>query len=95
MTHNNYSKKFKSDLNLRGDFSISNMLTIIRKIDDVDQITAGQKALSIKLTADYALNERFNLKLFYDQDINAPRISTSFPTSNIKFGISVRFTLIP
>ena len=91
-------QKFESDLNLRGDLSIMDMLTIIRKIDDQNssgQITAGQKAFSLKLSADYALNERFNLKLFYDHGISSPRISTAFRTSNIKFGISVRFTLIP
>jgi len=90
-------KKYQSDLNLRGDFSLINMLTIIRKLEGVvnDQITAGQKAIALKLSADYALNERFNLKLFYDHAIMAPRISISFPTSNIKFGVSVRFTLIP
>ncbi|NJO89107.1 MAG: cell surface protein SprA [Chloroflexia bacterium] len=89
-------QKFQSDLNLRGDLSIMDMLTIIRKIEEgVDQITAGQKAMSLKLSADYALNERFNLRLFYDHAITTPRISTSFRTSNIKFGISVRFTLIP
>jgi len=89
-------QKFKSDLNLRGDLSIMDMLTIIRKVEEnVDQITAGQNAISLKLSADYALNERFNLRLFYDHAITTPRISTSFKTSNIKFGISVRFTLIP
>ena len=89
-------QKFKSDLNLRADFSIMEMLTIIRKIEEeVDQITAGQKALSLKLSADYALNERFNLRFFYDHAINTPKVSTAFKTSNIKFGFSVRFTLIP
>jgi cell surface protein SprA len=88
--------KYQSDLNIRGDFSFIDMRTIIRKIEEgVDQITAGQQAITIKLAADYALNERFNLKVFYDQALMAPRISTSFPTSNIKFGVSVRFTLIP
>ena len=89
-------QKFQSDLNLRGDLSIMDMLTIIRKVEEgVDQITAGQKAMSLKLSADYALNERFNLRLFYDHAITTPRVSTSFRTSNIKFGVSVRFTLIP
>jgi len=89
-------QKFQSDLNLRGDLSIMDMLTVTRKIaEGVEQLTAGQKAMSLKLSADYALNERFNLKLFYDHAITAPRISTSFKTSNIKFGVSVRFTLIP
>ncbi|MEN8121056.1 MAG: cell surface protein SprA [Bacteroidota bacterium] len=89
-------QKFQSDLNLRADFSFMKMLTIIRKLkEDVDQITAGQDVMGIRFSADYALNERFNLMLFYNQDINAPKISTSFRTSNIKFGVSVRFTLIP
>ncbi|RLD61998.1 MAG: cell surface protein SprA, partial [Bacteroidetes bacterium] len=89
-------QKFESDLNLRADFSFMKMLTVIRKLEeDVDQITAGQDVMSIRFTADYALNERFNLTLFYNQDINAPKISTSFRTSNTKFGVSVRFNLIP
>ena len=89
-------QKFKSDLNLRGDLSILEMTSVYRRIEEnVDQIESGQKAMSLKLSADYALNERFNLRLFYDHDITTPKISTSFRTSNIKFGISVRFTLIP
>jgi len=89
-------QKFKSDLNLRADLSIMEMITIIRKIEeDVDQITAGQKAFSLKFSADYALNERFNLRFFYDHAINTPRVSTAFKSTNIKFGFSVRFTLIP
>ncbi len=93
---NGKQQKFQSDLNLRADFSFMKMLTIIRKMrEDVDQITAGQDVMGIRFSADYALNERFNLMLFYNQDINAPQISTSFRTSNIKFGVSVRFSLIP
>ncbi len=89
-------QKFQSDLNIRGDLSINKMLTIIRKVQEgVDQITAGQKAISLKLSADYALNERFNIRLFYDHDITEPTLANTFNTSNIKFGVSVRFTLIP
>ena len=93
---NGKQQKFQSDLNLRADFSFMKMLTIIRKMkEDVDQITAGQDVMGVRFSADYALNERFNLMLFYNQDINTPQISTSFRTSNIKFGVSVRFSLIP
>ncbi len=94
-TRNN-QQKFQSDLNLRADFSYMKMMTIIRKLEEgVDQITAGQDIMGIRFSANYALNERFNLTAFYNQDINAPKISTSFRTSNIKFGVSVRFSLIP
>ncbi len=92
----NSQQKFQSDLNLRADFSYLKMMTIIRKLEEgVDQITAGQDVMGIRFSANYALNERFNLTAFYNQDINAPKISTSFRTSNIKFGVSVRFSLIP
>ena len=58
-------QKFQSDLNLRADFSFMKMLTVIRKMrEDVDQITAGQDVMGIRFSADYALNERFNLMLF-------------------------------
>lgn len=89
-------KVFESDLNVRADFSLRDMVTIIRKLEEnVDQITAGQRNIAIKLSADYVLSERFNLRFYYDQVINEPKISTSFRTSNTKVGISVRFTLIP
>ena len=88
--------KLKSDLNLQADFSLKNMKTVIRKIDEeTNQLTSGQKNMAIKFTADYVLNERFNLRFYYDQVINRPKVSSAYPSSNTKIGISVRFTLIP
>ncbi len=89
-------KKYQSDLNIRADLSIRDMMTIIRKLDEsINQLTAGQKNTSIKISADYMLSKRFNIRVFYDHVINSPKISTSFKNSNIKIGISIRFTLIP
>jgi cell surface protein SprA len=89
------STGFKSDLNIRADFAIRDNMTIIHKLDqNADQITAGQKNTSIKLSADYNLSEKFNLRFYYDQTINAPRVSTSWRTSNTQVGFSLRFTII-
>jgi cell surface protein SprA len=86
---------FKSDLNLRADIALRDNFTIIHKLDqDADQITAGQKSTSIKLSADYNLSKSFNLRFFYDQTINTPRVSTSWRTSNTQIGFSLRFTLM-
>ncbi len=93
--------RFKSDLDLRLDASMRDMYSIIRKLEEreldseLNQITSGQRNISLKFSADYRLNEQFNLRFFYDQVINTPKTSLSFPTSNTKVGISVRFTLIP
>ncbi len=87
-------QEFKSDLNVRADFSIRDNRTVIRKLtEDADQITAGQRIITIKTTLDYVLSDRFNLRLFWDQRINNPFISLSYPTSNTNIGFSVRFTL--
>ncbi len=87
-------KKFKSDLNLRGDLSIRKNSTIIRKIvDEVDQLTSGQKVVTVKFSADYVLSNRFNLRLYYDRIVNTPYVSLSYPTTTTEFGASVRFTL--
>ncbi len=92
------SKKKKgatgNDLNLTGDFSLRKNSTIIRRLQqNIDQPTAGLTILSFKLAADYSVNERFNVRLFFDKTINTPLISTSFPTANTAAGVSVRFTL--
>jgi cell surface protein SprA len=87
-------KKYNSDLNLRGDLSIRKNSTIIRKIvDEVDQLTSGQKVVTLKLSADYVLSNRFNLRLYYDRIVNTPYVSLSYPTTTTEFGASIRFTL--
>jgi cell surface protein SprA len=59
----------------------------------VNQPTAGLNVLSIKGAADYIVNERLNVRFFYEQMVNTPVISTSYPTSNINTGIEIRFSL--
>jgi len=87
-------KEYRSDLNVRADFSIRDNRTVIRKLsEDTDQITAGQRIISIKTTMDYVLSDRFNLRFFFDQRINNPFVSLSYPTSNTNIGFSVQFTL--
>ena len=87
-------QEYKSDLNVRGDISVRDNRTVIRKLtEDTDQITAGQRIITLKLTFDYVLSDRFNLRFFVDQRVNNPLISLSYPTSNTNVGFSVRFTL--
>ena len=81
-------------LNLTADFSIRRNTTVIRKLlEGVNQPTAGLNVLSIKTAADYIVNERLNVRFFYEQMVNTPVISTSYPTSNINTGIEIRFSL--
>ncbi|MFN8351063.1 MAG: cell surface protein SprA [Flavobacteriales bacterium] len=88
------TKKPESDLNLRVDLSWRQNNTVIRKIEqNQNTVTAGQDIISIKTSADYILNNRLNVRAFYERVINRPVISTTFPSSNTNLGISLRFTL--
>ena len=49
--------------------------------------------MSIKVSADYNVSDRMNLRAFFERTGNEPLISTSFPTTNTQFGFSLRFTL--
>jgi cell surface protein SprA len=87
-------KKLSNDLNLRADFSLRDSRTILRKlIEQTNQPSAGTQTLTYKFSADYAINERFNIKLFYDYTGNEPFVSSAYPNSNVNAGISLRFTL--
>lgn len=87
-------KKIRSDLQLRLDFSLRDNRTMIRKLEeDLNQPTSGQKLISIKFNADYVINQRFSIRLFYNAAINKPVVSSSFPTENHSAGLSLRFSL--
>ena len=87
-------KSFKSDLSLKADFSVRNNKTILRKIvENVDQISAGQKVVSINISAEYLLSQKFTIRAFFDKVINNPYISSQFLNSNTNAGISLRFSL--
>ena len=89
-----FNRKFKSDLALRSDFSYRNNQTSLRYIDTRSSVlTSGQKVFSIKNSADYVINERLNIRFFYDWTKNSPVVSTSYPTSNRQIGISLRLTI--
>lgn len=87
-------KKPESDLTLRADLSIRDNLMITRRmVEETNQITSGQQVISIKVAADYLISRALTIRAFYDQQLNRPRTTITFPTSNINAGLSLRFTL--
>ena len=92
----NYKGKgrdIKSDLNMRADLSMRDSKTTITNIlIDDSQVTGGQKIFSLKLSADYNMSQNLNLKFFYDQMMTKYKISTAFPLSTIRAGITATMT---
>ena len=85
--------RLKGDLNLKADVSLRDTSTIIRNLDiDNNQIVSGQELLSIKFTADYALNKNINALFFYDHNFSQFAVSTAFPQTTLNTGFTLRYT---
>ena len=82
----------KSDLNMRADVSVRNNKTIIRYLDiENNQITAGQTIWGVKYTADYAFSKNLTALFYFDYTFSDFEISTSFPQTSLRSGITLRY----
>lgn len=87
-------KTFKSDINIKFDFSIRNNKTVLRSIDtDLNQVSAGQKVNSYNFSLDYMLSQSLTLRLFFDKIVTNPFLPSQYRNSTTKGGISLRFSL--
>ncbi len=87
-------QELKSDLKLRVDVSVRDNESITRKmVEGQNEVTSGQRVTSIKTSADYVINQRLSVRLFFDHVVNKPYVSTTFPTSNTNGGLTLRLTL--
>ncbi|WP_233098700.1 cell surface protein SprA [Aureibaculum flavum] len=94
MRTGNSITSFKGDITLSGDVSIRNNSTTIRSIDVLNnQVTGGQRLLSFKFKADYALNKNLLASFYYDQNSSRFLISTTFPRKSVSAGIQIRYTI--
>jgi len=83
-----------SDMNAGFNFSFRDNSTVIRKVvENTNQATAGAKIIAFKFNIDYNLSQNLTVTLFYDQNINKPKVATSYPTGNLNTGIKIRFNL--
>ena len=86
--------KLKGDLDLRADLSLRDNKTVIRAIDeDNNQVTGGQRLLSFKFFADYAVSKNLTASFYFDQSSSKYAISTTFPRQSVSSGLSVRYVL--
>ena len=82
----------QGDLNLKADVSYRANLTVLRDLEyDNNQVTAGQKILSIKVGADYALSRNLTALFYYDHNFSKFEVSTAFPQTGIRSGITIRY----
>ena len=82
----------KGDLNMKADLSMRDNITIIRNLEIIDnKVTAGQSIWSLKFSADYSLSKSFTAVFFYDHLFSEFAISTAFPQTTIRSGMTLRY----
>ncbi|QXP80163.1 MULTISPECIES: cell surface protein SprA [Winogradskyella] len=81
-----------SDLNMSLDVSVRDNKTIIRYLDlDSNQITAGQTIWALQYNADYAFSKNLSAIFYFDYSFSEFAISTSYPQTSIRSGITLRY----
>jgi cell surface protein SprA len=90
------SGKLDNEINFRLDYRIRDNVTANSKLDqDNNFATGGSKETTISPTIDYFLNNRINIKLYFDRRNVRPYISSSAPTTNTRAGVQIRISLAP
>ena len=85
-------KKIVSDLNMKADVSVRDNKTIIRYLDlDNNQITNGQTIWGLKYNADYAFSKNLTGIFYFDYTFSEYAISTAFPQTTIRSGLTLRY----
>lgn len=93
---NQSSNKLENEINFRLDFRIRDNVTANSRLDqDNNFATGGSREVTISPTIDYFLNNRINIKFYYDRRKVVPYISSSAPTVNTRAGIQLRISLAP
>jgi cell surface protein SprA len=84
----------KNELTLRGDLTVRDNVTIQRRAGNTAHIpTAGGLDIQFKPTANYVINQRFNIQAYFERTINRPRVSTSYLRKVTSFGFQLRYAL--
>ncbi|RZL50593.1 MAG: cell surface protein SprA [Pedobacter sp.] len=86
--------KMDNNMDFKLEVAVRDGKTVIYRADiEEAEVSAGQKNITLRPSIDYILNQRFNVKLFYDSNITKPYTSQQFNTSFSNFGFSLRMTL--
>ena len=91
---NGDGKKLENEINFRLDFKIRDNVTANSSLSQGSSYaTGGSRDITISPSIDYFLNNRINVKLYFDQRRVNPYISSSAPIVNTRAGLQVRISL--
>lgn len=77
---------FKMDIGLRDDKTENTFLA-----NNISVTSRGQQVIRISPSIDYAVRKNITLHFFFDRQQTIPYVSSSYPTSTTKGGLTFRF----
>jgi cell surface protein SprA len=86
----------QTDLSISLDLALRNDVQSNSRLDQPNAYsTGGQKTIAIQPAFDYIINNRIDLRFYFDQQRVIPYISTSAPITNTRAGIELRISIAP
>ncbi|SDR71856.1 cell surface protein SprA [Gillisia sp. Hel1_33_143] len=86
------NRLLSSDLNFKADVSYRKNINIIRYLDlDNNQVVAGQDIWAVNFKTDYALSKNLTALFYYEHTFSEYAVSTAFPQTTIRSGITLRY----
>ncbi|MEO9965994.1 MAG: cell surface protein SprA [Reichenbachiella sp.] len=82
-----------NDIQFRFTFTVRDTKTVQRKIDDVQTVTNGNINYQVRPTISYVANQKLNITMYFEKNINQPKVSNTFNRSSSSFGVQMRFSL--
>lgn len=83
----------KNDVTFRLNFTLSDNVTIQRKIEALGTVTNGNVNFQLRPNISYVINQKLNIQMYFERTINDPLISNSYRRANTRFGFQARFSL--
>jgi cell surface protein SprA len=83
----------KNDVQFRTDFTYRDTETIQRRLEGQATVTQGTLTFQLRPNISYQINQRLNLQIYFQYNVNVPKVSTSFRNTTVAFGIQIRYSL--
>src|SRR5260370_24768888 len=94
MGKNGLTNRLENDMTLRLDMSFRDDATTNSYLDQNASVpVGGQQVISISPSINYVVNNRINLKFYFDERRTIPKISSSPPVTTTRAGIQIRISL--
>lgn len=85
-------RKLNNDLNIKFDVSVRDDITTNNYLaQNLSVITRGQKVIQIQPSIDYIVSDKLTLRFFYDRRQSIPYVTSSFPITTTRAGLTLRF----